>query len=107
MPLPDWASTFLVSLSLAYVVLFAIELYPLIPYSLGGGKPATVMFLLGEKASPDLLARDRTSHRSVPNKLPTTTDKTFVSAAPGTDEKSIEFSRDAVAGVVALRDGRA
>lgn len=94
----------LVSIFLLYVIFFAIQVYPLIPYSLGGGKPLTVVFLLGEKEVPDILARDKSSHRSVPYKLLAATDKTFVILPTDHNQQSIEFNRDSVLGVVVLRD---
>ena len=99
-----YCTTLLVSVFLAYVIFFAIRIYPLIPYSLGGGKPVTVVFLLGEKEAPDFLARDVSSRRSVPYKLLAATDKTFVIAPFNPNERSIEFSRDMVEGVVVLKE---
>lgn len=97
-------ATLLISVFLAYVFFFAIRVYPLIPYSLGGGKPLTVVFLLGEKESPDILVRNGSSNRSLPYKLVAATDKTFVVLSPDSRQESIEFNRDAVLGLVVLKE---
>lgn len=76
----------------------------MIPYSLGGGKSLKVVFLLGEKEIPNFLTRDGTSHRSVPYRLLAATERTYVILPPQPTEKSIEFSRDAVLGVVVLEE---
>ena len=96
--------TLLVSVVLAYVVWFAIRIYPLIPSSLGGGKPLTVAFIESDKRFPDGINVDIAHKRSVPYRLIMATDKYYVvlSAEPG--EKSIEVSRDSVAGMVVLED---
>lgn len=90
---------------LGYVSFFARNWYPLIPYSLGGGKPASVVFLLktemGHGESP--VISDSSGMRSIPYKLLFVTDKTFVVLSPSKEEKAIEFNRDAVIGVVMLK----
>jgi hypothetical protein len=97
-------TTMLVSLFLVYVFFFASRIYQLIPSSVGGGEPMTVVFLIGEKETPDFLKRDGASSRSVPYKLLTATEKTYVILPSLPGEKSIEFSRDVVLGVVVLEE---
>lgn len=97
-------ATLLISIFLVYVFFFAMRVYPLIPYSLGGGKPLTVAFLLGEKKIPDFLARDSSSYRSLPYKLLAATDKTFVILPSDPSQTSIEFNRDTVLGVAVLKE---
>ena len=96
--------TLLISILLVYVLLFAVRVYPLIPYSLGGGKPLTVVFLMGEKETADFLVRDSSSHRSVPYKQLAATERTFVVLPSDPNQRSIEFNRDTVLGVVVLKE---
>ena len=81
-----------------------MKIYPFIPYSLGGGKPLTVVFLLGDKQIPGILAKDASSHLSIPYKLLESTDKVFVVLPTDPSQKSIEFSRAAVLGLEVLKD---
>ena len=94
----------LVSIVLAYVVWFAVRIYPLLPYSLGGGKPLPIVFIEGEKPLPDGIMAGTTPKRSVPYKLLVETDKSFIVLSPGRDEESIEVGRECVAGVIVLQD---
>jgi hypothetical protein len=87
-----------------YVVWFSKNIYPLVPYSFGGGKPLTVVFVPGEKKLPDGLKLDQTSKRSVPYKLLTTTDKYYVVLSQEPDQLSIEVSRDYVAEMVVVAE---
>lgn len=97
-------ATLLTSIFLAYAFFFAIRVYPVIPYSLGGGKPLTVVFLLGDKRVPGVSARDSSSRVSLPYKLLASTDKSFFILSSDSAQESIEFNRDAVVGVVVLRE---
>jgi len=93
----------LLMIVLCYVLWFSVRIYPLIPFSLGGGKPLTVAFIEGEKKMPDELQKtDRSAKRSVPYKLLLATDKSFVVVSPSDKERSVEISRDSVAGLVVL-----
>ena len=69
----DAAPFYLASLMLAvlcYALWFSVRLYPLIPFSLGGGKPLTVVFFEGEKRMPDEIQKaNQSDKRSVPYKL--------------------------------------
>lgn len=96
--------TLLLTLLLAFVLWFGARIYPLIPFSLGGGRPLTVAFIAGEKKLPDVIRADITLKRSVPYELLVTTDKSYVVLSPNPNEKSIEVSRDSVAGIVVLDD---
>lgn len=97
-------ATLLMSIFLTYAFFFAVRVYPLIPYSLGGGKPLTVVFLMGDRNVPDFLAAGKSSHTSAPYKLLATTEKTFVILPPDPNQESVEFNRDAVLGVVVLKE---
>jgi hypothetical protein len=97
-------ATLLMSIFLTYVSFFAVRIYPLVPYSLGGGKPLTVVFLMGDRNVSDFLATGKSSHTSAPYKLLATTEKTFVILPTDSNQESIEFNRDAVLGVVVLRE---
>jgi hypothetical protein len=86
-----------------YALWFSVRIYPFIPFSMGGGQPLTVAFFEGEKKMPDEIQKAAPSaKRSVPYKLLLATDKYFVVVAPSDKERSIEISRDSVAGMVVL-----
>jgi len=86
-----------------YSLWFGSRIYPLIPFSLGGGRPLTVVFFEGEKQMPDEIQKaDHSAKRSIPYKLLLTTDKSFVVVSPSDKERSVEISRDCVGGIVVL-----
>jgi hypothetical protein len=94
---------FLFMIVVSYTVWFAARIYPLIPYSFGGGRPLAIVFIEGEKKMPDEIKRaDPSGKRSVPYKLLLSTDKYYVVVSPSPKEKSIELSRDSVAGMIVL-----
>jgi len=103
-------SSFYLSLLLIVVCWFTVwfskNIYPLIPYSWGGGKPLTVVFVPGEKKLPDMLKLDPSSKRTVPYKLLTTTDKYYVVLSLEPDQLSIELSRDYVAEMIVLAESK-
>jgi hypothetical protein len=93
----------LLMIVLGYSLWFSARIYPLIPFSLGGGKPLTVAFFEGERKMPDEIQRpDPFAKRSIPYKLLLATDKYFVVMSPSDKERSVEISRDSVAGMVVL-----
>jgi hypothetical protein len=86
-----------------YALWFSVRIYPLIPFSMGGGKPLTVTFFEGEKKMPEEIQKAAPSAKtSVPYKLLLATDKYFVVVSPSDKERSVEISRDSVAGMVVL-----
>jgi hypothetical protein len=89
-------------LVLLFAVWFAGRIYPQIPASLGGGRPLTVIFFEGEKKMPDEIQRDGATKRSIPYKLVLSTDKYYVVLLPSGKERSMEVSRDSVAGIIVL-----
>jgi hypothetical protein len=94
----------LVMTVMSYAVWFSVRIYPLIPFSLGGGRPITIVFIEGEKKMPDAIERSAPStKRSIPYKLLLSTDKSYVVVSPSPKERSIEISRDSVAGIVVLQ----
>jgi hypothetical protein len=94
----------LVAITLAYVFWFSARIYPLIPFSLGGGRPLTIAFIAGEKKLPDEIKVDISLKRSIPYQLLVTTDRSYVVLSQDPNEKSIEVSRDSVAGIVVLEE---
>lgn len=95
--------TLLLMIVVSYAVWFSVRVYPLIPFSLGGGRPLTVVFIEGEKRMPDEIQRENPSaKRSIPYKLLISTEKYYVVVSPSPKERSMEISRDAVAGIVVL-----
>lgn len=62
-----------------------------------------VAFIEGDKKFPDEIKKpEQSARRSIPYKLLLTTDKYYVVLSPNPKERSIEISRDAVAGMVVL-----
>jgi hypothetical protein len=95
-------ATALCVLLIGYAVWFSVRIYPLIPSSLGGGRPLTVIFFEGEKKMPDDIHREGSTKRSIPYKLVLSTDKYYVVLSPSSKERSMEVSRDSVAGMIVL-----
>jgi hypothetical protein len=62
---------------------------------------------VGEKKLPDVIKSDISLKRSIPYELLVTTDKSYVVMSPDPNEKSIEVSRDSVAGIIVLEETRA
>ncbi len=99
---PVYLSLF-VLIVLFYGLWFSKRIYPLIPSSVGGGRPLNVAFIEGDKNFPDEIKKpEQSARRSIPYKLLLTTDKYYVVLSPNPKERSIEISRDAVAGMVVL-----
>jgi hypothetical protein len=95
---------FLLVIVIGYAVWFSVRVYPLIPFSLGGGRPLTVVFIEGEKKMPEEIQKpDPALNRSIPYKLLLSTDHYYVVISPSSSERSIEVSREAVAGIVVLQ----
>jgi hypothetical protein len=87
---------------MAFAVWFSLRIYPLIPSSLGGGRPLTVVFFEGDKKMPDAILREGSTKRSVHYKLVLSTDKYYVVLSPAPKERSMEVSRDSVGGMIVL-----
>ncbi len=100
----SYYAALLISIFLLYVLFFAGRIYPLIPYSLGGGRPLTVVFLIGEQNKPEFLVRDNSGRASIPYKLLATTERTFIIMSRDPHQRSIEFNRDSVSGMVILKE---
>ncbi len=94
--------TTLCILLMVFAVWFSVRIYPLIPTSLGGGRPLTVVFFEGDKKMPDEIQRDGSTKRSIAYKLVLSTDKYYVVLLPDPKERSMEVSRDSVAGMIVL-----
>jgi hypothetical protein len=89
---------------LFYLFWFSAHIYPLIPFSWGGGKPLTVVFFENEKRLPEAIQAGSISSRSVPYELLAATDKYYVLIGKDPSELSMEISRDSVAGILVLKD---
>jgi hypothetical protein len=95
---------FLALLLVSYSVWFSVRIYPLIPFSLGGGRPLTIVFIEGEKKMPaEIQKTDSSAKRSIPYNLLLSTDKSYVVVSPSQNERSMEVNRDDVAGIVVLK----
>jgi hypothetical protein len=100
-------STLLLMIALGYVLWFSVRVYPLIPFSLGGGGPLAIVFMEGEKKFPHgIIADTSTPNRSIQYMLLAETDKYYVVVSNNRNEKSIELNKDSVAGIVVLGGSR-
>jgi hypothetical protein len=96
--------TFLIMIVISYAVWFSARIYPLIPFSFGGGRPLTVVFFEGKEKMPDEIQKpDQSAKRSIPYKLILTTDRSYVVVSPSDRELGMEISRESVAGMVVLK----
>jgi hypothetical protein len=100
---PFYLTIFVLAIIL-YALVFATSFYPLIPASLGGGMPRTIIFIPTKDGLPPGITKDNSSNSSIPYKLLTATDRSYVVIAPISTEESIEIGRDAVTGIVVLKD---
>jgi len=91
---------------LAYTKQFSHDVYPEIPFAIGGGKPESVVFLLKRTTGLDSppVVRDKTKDRSIPYKLILETDNSYAVISQGSDERAIQFNREAVDGYVVMRE---
>jgi len=67
----------------------------------------TIAFIAGEKILPDEIKADVSLKRSIPYQLLVTMDRSYVVLSQDPNEKSIEVSRDSVAGIVVLNEPQA
>lgn len=83
---------------------FSNAIYPYISFSLGGGLPRSVVFVLNEGAgsTSSLLVRDGAGPRTVPYQLLLENENSFVIISPKVGEKAIEFDRKNVAAMIVL-----
>jgi hypothetical protein len=87
-----------------WVAQFARKVYPKIPFSLGGGEPRSVVFVLNEgpNQTQNFLVRDGNGPRTVPYKLVLENEGSFVVLSLADGQKAIEFDRKSVAAVIVL-----
>jgi len=96
-------TTIIVMIFVTCILQFAKDLYPRIPYSLGGGQTRQVKFWLGPGTAFDsFLERDGTTPYTVPYELLLENDNSFAVISPKDNQRSIEFDRKAVGGVIVL-----
>jgi hypothetical protein len=86
-----------------YIWFFAVNIYPAIPYEWGGGKPLDVIFLEGDKPLPDGIVKDGNTRHSVAYKLLVVTEKSYVVLPQPTNQKSLQFDRESVQGIIVLK----
>lgn len=86
-----------------YIWFFAVNIYPAIPYEWGGGKPLDVIFLEGDKPLPDGIVKDGTTRHSIGYKLVVVTDKSYVVLPQPANQKSLQFDRESVQGIIVLK----
>src|SRR6267378_1016837 len=92
---------------LAYTKQFSQNVYPEIPLAVGGGRPASVVFLLkhdstGLNSAP--VVRDKMSDRSIPYSLILETDNSYAVISKDSGERAVQFNREAVEGYVVMRE---
>jgi hypothetical protein len=87
---------------LLYALLFAGLFYPLIPASLGGGRPRTIIFIPAKDGLPIGIVKDNASGEPVPYKLLEVTDRSYVVISANPNEVLIEIDRDAVQGMIVV-----
>ena len=87
-----------------WVISFSHDVYPHIPFSLGGGEPRRVVFVLGEAPgqTASFLVKDGAGPQTVPYQLLLESEGTFVVVSPVDGQKAIEFDRKAVAAMIVL-----
>ena len=86
-----------------YIWLFAVNIYPAIPYEWGGGRPLNVIFLEGDKPLPDGIVKDGNTRHSIAYKLLVVTEKTYVVVPQPANQKSLQFDRESVQGIIVLK----
>lgn len=86
-----------------YIWLFAVNIYPSIPYEWGGGKPLDVIFLEGDKPLPDGIVKDGNTRHSIAYKLLVVTEKSYVVLPQAANQKSLQFDRESVQGIIVLK----
>jgi hypothetical protein len=86
-----------------YIWFFAVNIYPAIPYEWGGGKPLDVIFLEGDKPLPDGILKDGNTRHSIAYKLLVVTEKSYVVLPQPMNQKSLQFDRESVQGIVVLK----
>lgn len=99
------ATFFLVVVFLLSVKTFAITIYRVIPFSLGGGEPRQVIFWLGPTTNPpqdSFVQRDGSNPYSVAYELLVENENSFVVISPKDGQRAIEFDRKSVGAVIVL-----
>jgi hypothetical protein len=82
--------------------IFALSIYPALPFPVGGGQTREVVFWLGPHSTAAFLERDGDSGYTVPYELPLENENSFVVISPKDNQRSIEFDRKVVEGMVVL-----
>jgi hypothetical protein len=87
-----------------YILAFSVTVYSAISPTYGRGRPQRVVFLIegGIQRNAPLVV-DSSGTRSVPYNLLLTTESSYVVESPAKGELAIEFKRDSVRGMIALR----
>ena len=83
---------------------FSRSVYPMIPFSLGGGQTRQVVFWLGTTPAPanSFLEREGTNSYSVPYELLVENENSLVVISPKDNQRAIEFDRKSVDAVIIL-----
>ena len=89
-------------MGVAYIRCFSTTVYPVIPSTVGGGRPQGVVFLLDKERGVPPVMPDGSGARSVPYKLLLKTDSTYVVQSQKEGEKAIEFRQESVKGMVTI-----
>ena len=91
---------------LTWALLFSRHAYPLIPFSVGGGRPRDVVFVPNEpaqqSAATSFLVREGQGPQTVSYKLLLENESSFVVISPKDGQSAIEFDRKTVAAMIVL-----
>jgi hypothetical protein len=85
--------------------IFARDVYPTVPFPIGGGQTRQVLFWLGPQstsAATAFLERDGSSEYTISYELLLENESSYVVISPKDNQRSIEFERKAVEAMVVL-----
>lgn len=96
---------FLSLLVMVSLLVFSKDIYPTLPFSIGGGQTRQVMFWLGPQSASTstFLERDGSSEYTISYDLLLENETSYVVASPKDSQRSIEFDRKAVGAMIVLR----
>lgn len=96
-------ASFTVAIGVAASFIFALDVYPRIPFSVGGGETRQVVFWLGSNAPSDsFFERDSTTPYTVPYELLLENENSLVVISPKDNQRAIEFDRKLIGAMIVL-----
>jgi hypothetical protein len=80
---------------------FAINVYPLIPQEVGGGKPERVIFEYDNSLAGTLpLKQNKESKYTIPYKLLLNTDNSYIILSPDKNHNVIEIKKNLISAII-------